>query len=95
MIGRYCIVRANGAGVFAGILKEKEGDEVALTDARRLWYWDGAASLSQLAQEGTSKPSKCRFPVAVDEILVMNVLEIIPTTEAAEKSIRGVKVWTV
>ena len=94
MKGKYCIVRANGAGVFAGILKEKEGNEVALTDARRLWYWDGAASLSQLAQEGTSRPGNCKFPVAVDEILVMNVLEIIPTTEKAEESIRGVRVWT-
>jgi hypothetical protein len=94
MIGKYVIVRANGAGVFAGILKEKNGDEVTLNDARRIWYWTGAASLSQLAMEGTSRPDDCKFPCAVDEILILNVLEIIPTTERAEKSIREVKTWT-
>lgn len=94
MKNRYCIVRAKDAGVFAGILKEKDGDEVVLNDARRIWYWAGAASLSQLAMEGTNRPNDCKFPCAVDEILVSNVLEVIPTTEKAEKSIRGVNVWT-
>lgn len=94
MIGKYVIVRAEGAGVFAGILKEKDGNEVVLTDARRLWYWAGAASLSQLAQEGTHRPQDCKFPCAVDEIVILNVLEIIGTTEAAEKSIREVRTWT-
>lgn len=56
MENRYCIVRCENAGVFAGIVKERSGREVTLTDCRRLWYWEGAASCSQLAVDGTKKP---------------------------------------
>ena len=94
MIGKYVIVRADRAGVFAGILRKKDGNEVVLNDCRRLWYWDGAASISQLAIDGTSKPNNCKFTVTVDEIAILGVIEIIPCTAKAEASIRGVKEWT-
>lgn len=94
MIGKYVICRTDSAGVFAGVLKSRDGKEAVLTDARRIWYWDGAASLSQLAMEGTKKPENCKFPCAVDEVLLTEAIEIIPCTEAAEKSIRGVPVWS-
>lgn len=87
------IVRSNGAGVFFGEIKEKDGDRVVMTNARRIWYWEGAASLSQLAQEGTSTPSGCKFPVSVDEVEVFRVLEILSVTDKAAKSIDAVKVW--
>ena len=87
------IIRSNGAGVFFGDVKKVEGNTVTLTNARRLWYWDGAASLSQLAQEGTSKPINCKFPIAVDEVTIFNVLEILSVTDKAAKSIDGVKIW--
>jgi Domain of unknown function (DUF6948) len=93
MIGKYCMVRTYSAGVFAGTLEERNGKEARLTNARRIWYWDGAASLSQLAQSGTSKPEKCKFPEPVDEVLLTEVIEIIPITPAAQKSIDGVPVW--
>lgn len=93
MIGKYVIVRCNRAGVFAGILKERNGQEVTLTDCRRLWYWDGAASISQLAVDGTTSPDACKFTVSVNEIVLLEAIEIIPCTEKAEKSIKGVKVW--
>lgn len=91
----YVIARAYGAGVFAGYLKQREGQEVTLLKARRLHYWDGAASLSQAAMEGFSKPQNCRFPQEVDEVLLLNVIEILPTTLKAQKSIKGVSVWKV
>lgn len=93
MIGKYCIVRTYSAGVFAGVLKSKEGKEVVLTDARRIWYWDGAASLSQLAFDGTSKPANCKFPISVPEVLLTEAIEIIPTTDKARRSIEAVPVW--
>lgn len=89
----YVIIRAAQAGVFAGHLKSRSGDEVTLTEARRLWYWAGAASLSQLAEEGTSMPAVCKFPIPVQEIVVLGVIEIISTTEAAQQSIQSVPVW--
>ncbi len=93
MIGKYCLVRTYSAGVFAGILASRDGREVVLHDARRIWYWEGAASLSQLAVDGTSKPGKCKFPTPVPEVLLLEVIEIIPCTQGAEKSIKKVPVW--
>ena len=89
----YCIVRTYSAGVFAGYVESREGKEAVIRQARRLWSWAGAASLSQLAMEGTSKPSDCKFPCAVDKIIVTEAIEIIPCTEKGMKSICEVKVW--
>jgi hypothetical protein len=89
----YVIVRTYSAGVFAGYIKSREGKEVVLTNARRLWYWAGAASLSQLAQSGTSKPTECRFPESVDEVTLTEAIEILSVTDAAKASIAGVPVW--
>lgn len=93
MIGRVCMVRTYSAGVFLGTLKSRDGKEVVLTDARRIWYWEGAASLSQLATTGTSKPQKCKFPAPVGEVFLTEAIEIIPATEAAIASIAAVPVW--
>lgn len=87
------IVRTYSAGVFIGFLSNKEGDEVTLKKARRLWYWDGAASVSQLAMEGVSKPEKCKFPCEVEEVQLLGVIEILPVTAKAKSSIDGVKIW--
>ncbi len=89
----YIMVRTQSAGVFAGYLKSRNGKEVVLVDARRIWYWDGAASLSGLAMEGTSKPEKCKFPCEVSEVILTETIEMIPITEKAKKSIAGVQIW--
>ena len=94
MIGKYVIVRTYSAGVFAGTLKSRNGKEAVLTDARRIWYWSGAASLSELAVRGTSDPDGCKFPCSVPEVLLAGVIEITPTTPTAQSSIQGVPEWT-
>ncbi len=93
MKGKYCMVRTYSAGVFAGRVISRAGKEVTLADARRIWYWSGAASLSQLATNGTSKPDQCKFPVPVAKVILTEVIEIIPITPAAEKSIKAVPIW--
>ena len=90
---RYVIVRTYSAGVFAGYLESRKGKEVTLTAARRLWYWAGAASLSQLAVNGTSKPSQCKFPVPVSRIELTEAIEIIDVSPEARASIEAVPVW--
>lgn len=92
--GNRVMVRSRDAGVFAGVLVGRTDDTVVLEDARRIWYWAGAASLSELATRGTSKPGQCKFPAAVPEVTVLGVCEIIPMTVEAVKSIQAVKVWT-
>lgn len=89
----YVIVRTFSAGVFAGYLASRNGKEVVVQDARRIWYWTGAASLSQLAMEGTKSPDTCKFPVAVSEVTLTEAIEILPCTEEAKESIESVKIW--
>ncbi len=91
----YVIVRTFSAGVFAGYIKRREGQEVELINARRLWYWEGAASLSQLSIDGVSAPSKCKFPCPVPSITLLQAIEIIPVTKKAQQSIANVKEWSV
>ena len=93
MLNEKVIIRADRAGVFFGTLKEKNGSEVTLTNVRRLWYWEGAASLSQIAVEGVKRPNGCKFTVTVPEMIVLGVIEVIPCTKAAIKSIEGVYEW--
>lgn len=89
----YVIVRTYSAGVFAGLLESRTGQEVTMLQARRLWYWAGAASLSQLAVDGTSKPKDCRFPAAVDRVVLLQAIEILDVTDTARASIDAVSPW--
>ena len=92
-INEIVIVRADRAGVFFGTLAEKEGNEVKLTNCRRIWYWDGAASISELAVSGVTAPQRCKFSVPVKSIIVEGVIEIIPCEQKAIESINAVPVW--
>lgn len=87
------IVRADRAGVFFGEIIERTGSEVVMQNVRRLWYWDGAASLSQLAVEGVKTPQNCKFTITVPEMTILGVIEIIPCTAEAILSVEGVKAW--
>ena len=64
-IGKKVIIRGNRSGVEFGTLVAQNGSEVTLENARRIWYWSGAASLSQLAKDGTANPCNCKFTVTV------------------------------
>lgn len=95
MIGKYCVVRCEHAGVFAGTLKNRDGRDVTLTDVRRLWKWSGAFTCSQLAVDGTKEPENCFFTITVEEITLLDAIEIIPCTQEAENSIKAVKEWKI
>ena len=90
---QYYIIRCNKAGVFFANIKERNGSEAVLTNCRRLWYWNGACSLSQLATEGTKTPRDCKFTVVVPEMTVLDVIEFIPCSEEAAENIKAVKEW--
>ena len=92
-IGKKVIIRGDRSGVEYGTLVAQNGSEVTLKNARRIWYWSGAASLSQLAMDGTSNPNDCKFTVYVDSITILDAIEIIPCTDKAIKSIEGVVEW--
>lgn len=91
----YCIIRTYSAGCFAGYIdrKRKKQKEATIYNSRRLWYWSGASSLSQLAMEGVKNPSDCKFPCEENEKDLIGIIEVIPATEEAQKSINSVKIW--
>ena len=90
----YVIIRTQNAGVFAGTLISHEGETVTLQDARRIWYWKGAATLSELAERGTSNPNGCKFPCEVTQVVLTQVIEILSVTDKARESIASVPVWS-
>lgn len=92
-LGKNVIVRTYSAGVFYGKLEQMDGQEAVVTNARRVWYWAGAASLSQLSIDGTSNPDGCKFPAPVAALHLTQVIEVLPLTEKAKLSLDGVKVW--
>lgn len=92
-IGKKVIIRGDRSGVEFGELVEQNGSEVTLKNARRLWYWNGAASLSQLAMDGTKRPQDCKFTVTVNSITILDAVEIILCTDKAIKSIEEVDEW--
>ena len=94
-INQKCIIRCTNAGVFYATLTEFDNttNTAVLADCRRIWYWSGAASLSQLAMEGVKKPKECKFTMVVPSMAVTEVIEMIPCTDKAIKNIEAVKVW--
>jgi len=90
----YVMIRTYSAGVHCGYLKKREGKEVELLDSIRIWKWEGAASLSQLAMEGTNSPSGCKFGMPISTLLILTeAIEVIEMTETAKQSIQKVESW--
>ena len=94
MKNQKVIVRGDRSGIFYGELVKRNGREVELKNCRRLWYWDGANSISELAEKGTKEPNNCKFTVIVKKIEILDVIEIIECTDKAIKSIESVKIWS-
>lgn len=95
MLDKYVIIRTYSAGVHFGILAEKNGKDVKLIKTRRIWYWSGAASLSQIAMDGVKYPEKCKFSVTIPEIVLTEAIEIIPCSKKAIKNILDVPEWKI
>jgi hypothetical protein len=98
-VGQVCIVRSYNAGVFLGKIEsltvtEAQKYEATISNARRLWYWDGASSLSELARRGSSRPKNCKFPCPVPEVSITDVIEILPVSDKVAEHLYGIPEWT-
>ena len=92
-IGKKCIIRCYASGVHFGTLVAHDGRQVELANARRLWRWhtggkDKGVSLSAVALTGIDA-DKSTIEPALAEIMLLDALEIIPTTDAAAISIEN------
>lgn len=96
--GKFYIIRTYSAGVWFGNIEKLENTIAIVTNARRLWQWAGAASLSQLATEGTKSPSGCKFTVTITDeegVYLPQVIEVLPCTNAAVENIKSVREWKI
>ncbi len=87
---KYVIVRSYDSGVHFGILENynEETRHVTLKESRRLWKWRGF-TLSEISQNGMSD-DQAKISITIPEIIIMNVIEIIP---CSEKSISNIKLY--
>ena len=93
MENKYYIIRGDRSGVFFGQIAGRNGQEVKLRNVRKLWYWKGACAVEQLAVDGVTNPSSCKFTVVVPEMVVMDAIQILPCSDKAVKILGEVKVW--
>lgn len=84
MVGQHCVVRTYSAGVHLGTVVSKDGKNVVLNSARRLWQWRGAFTLNEVATKGVAKTSRIAAPVSTIELT--EAIELIPTTDEARAS---------
>ena len=89
----YVIVRSRDAGVHAGEYLGHRGTEVRLANSRRIWQWDGAASLSELAVYGAGTIAGCKFGVKLPAITIIGACEIIECQPSGEAMIRSCPEW--
>jgi hypothetical protein len=90
---QYYIVRGDRSGVFFGQVTARNGQEVELRNVRKLWYWDGACAVEQLAADGVTAPANCKFTVVVPEMTITDAIQIVPCSGGAVKVLSGVRVW--
>jgi hypothetical protein len=88
-INQHVLVRTFSAGVHIGVLVTKEGTNVVLRDSRRIWKWNGAFTLSEVATTGIKKVGS-RLSVSVPVIELTQAIEIIPTSHAAQASYEAI-----
>jgi hypothetical protein len=89
----FCVIRTKNAGVHVGYVSDRSGMEVTLLNSRRLWYWEGAMTLSEVAITGITKPDACKVACVVPKIYLTEVIEIIPCSVDAKYIIDIIKVW--
>lgn len=93
MENKYYIIRGDRSGVFFGRIAGRNGQEVELRNVRKLWYWDGSCAVEQLAVDGVTNPSNCKFTVVVPGMVVTDAIQILPCSDKAAKILGEVKAW--
>ena len=93
MENKYYIIRGDRSGVFFGQIAGRNGQEVELRNVRKLWCWEGACAVEQLAVDGVTRPNSCKFTVVVPAMVVTDAIQILPCSDKAAKILGEVKAW--
>ena len=92
LIGKKIIARIERSGVFHGTLDHIDNDIMRLKNARRIYYWNGALSVTDMAAKGITG-GKVTIPVSTVEFMSDKVVELNECSDDATKSIETIKPW--
>ena len=96
-LNKYVIVRTFSAGVHFGLLKATydalQGLRVHLSEARRIYRWSGAFTLTEIANNGIHNDSK--VTETIDNIYIENAIEVLPLSKNAKNNIYGIKNYDI
>ena len=87
-VGEYVLIRTYSAGVHFGKLVKREGKEVLLDEARRIWSWDGAFTLSEVSESGVGSG---KISAKIDGILLTQAIEIMKLSIKSKENLYGLK----
>ena len=94
LIGKQVIVRSNLAGVFFGKLIAKNGEELTLEKARKFYYFSGANTVEDLANQGALNKENCKLTAPVDLIVISKFEQLLPCTKDSINQINSIPIWT-
>ena len=92
LLNKKVIARIERAGVFHGTLDYFDSEILRLKDARRIYYWEGALSVTDMAANGLTG-GKISAPVTKVEFLADKVVELNECSNKSSKTIETIKVW--
>jgi hypothetical protein len=87
------IVRTDRAGVFYGEVKSKTKDAIVMTNVRKIFYWNGACAVEELALNGTKLPNDCKLTVTIPEMEIASPIQIIPCSKESVKILNSIAIW--
>lgn len=93
LIGKKIIARIERAGVFHGILDYKDAEITRMKDVRRIYYWKGALSVTDMAVNGILNDSQVTIPASVVEFETPQVVELIECSNISSEIIENIKPW--
>lgn len=92
LLDKRVIARIERAGVFHGTLDYIDSEIIRLKDARRIYRWEGALSVTDMAANGLTG-GKISAPVSKVEFMTNAVIELNECSDEASRSIEAIKVW--
>lgn len=92
LLNKRVIARIDRAGVFHGTLDYIDNEIIRLKDTRRIYYWNGALSVTDMAAKGLTG-GRISVPVTTVEFMSDKIVELNECSEEASKSIVTIKPW--
>lgn len=94
VLNKKCIVRGDKSGVFYATVENVEDKTVAtMSDARFIYYWEGANTIADLSIQGSKRPQNCKITAPVRHIVITDAAEFIPCTEEAIANLDSIREW--